>query len=307
MPGLMCDDDEDDYREANRRFCHKFQRNCCNNGNRCIFIHGTPTAADVAEEAERRHRLRRQDPTGRSLLRPQTTPTAARSHRGQSAPVSAGGGAGFGRGSRITDAPTALERGDTMWDLIVDGGDSFGLLTPGVLGTPEDVCKGLSGAFVLQHPLLETRGGVHLKPRGGAEVFNETTPATVFHLGQNSSELIGGGIEAGLMPMGAAAGQAGGLRPGVMDTRGDDWNLGAVRGLTSESPAAHEANDCPHFFAKTNWMMKKKGAPWHEKMKHLMLMLVTVATWMSVGRSCVAHCNYSPLISSPEVCCYYLF
>ena len=137
--------------------------------------------------------------------------------------------------------------------------------------------------------------------------FNLATPATVFQLNQNGSKLIGGGLEAGLMPMGAAAGEAGGLRPGVVDTRGDDWNLGAVRHLISESPAAHEANDCPHFFAKTNWMLKRGGAPWQEKMKHLTLMLVTVATWMSVGRSCVAHCNYSPLISSPEVCCYYLF
>ena len=268
------------------------------------MIHGRPTSADVAAATERRLHL--QETRGRDgQLRTQTTPTATRSHRGRSAPVSAGGGAGFGRGLPIIDAPTALQRGDTMQDLIFAGGERGGLLTAGVLGTPEHVCTGLDAALVLQHPLVRLSGGEHQRIRGGRNEFNLATPATVFHLNQNGSKLIGGGLEAGMMPMGAAAGEAGGLRPGVLDARGAEWNGGPLRELTSESPAAHAERDCPHLFVSTNWMLKKGGS-WPEKMAHPIEMLVTVTTWMSMGRSCVVHC-IPLLFPPPEVYCYYLF
>ena len=184
-----------------------------------------------------------------------------------------------------------------MRDLVVGGGERGGLLTAGVLGTPENVCAGLNAAFVMQHPLVQLRYGQHQKPKGGRDEFNRITPATIFQLNQNGSTLIGGGLEAGLMPMGEAAGEAGGLRPGVLDARGAEWNGGPLRELTSESPAAHAERDCPHLFVSTNWMLKKGGS-WPEKMAHLIEMLVTVTTWMSMGRSCVVHCI--PLLFPPR-------
>jgi len=127
--------------------------------------------------------------------------------------------------------------------------------------------------------------------------FNLRTPATVFHLGKNGGKVLGGGLEAGMMPMGEAAGKAGGLRPGVLDARGADWDGPALRGLTSESPEAHAARDCPHFFVGTNWMLKKYGAVWSDKMRYLTAMLATVATWLREERSCHVHCI--PLLFPP--------
>ena len=116
----------------------------------------------------------------------------------------------------IIDHPTALQRGDTMRDLIVDGGERGGLLTAGVVGTPEHVCTGLDSSLVLQHALVRLWNGEHQRPGGGRDQFNLRTPATAFHLGKNGGKVLGGGLEAGMMPMGEAAGKAGGLRPGVL-------------------------------------------------------------------------------------------
>ena len=88
-----------------------------------------------------------------------------------------------------------------MEDLIHGWRAPAGLLTAGVLGTPEHVCRGLEASLVLPHPHVQQR-------KFNRDRFNLTTPATVFHLSKNGSKLIGGGIEAGLMPMGAAAGAA---------------------------------------------------------------------------------------------------
>ena len=116
----------------------------------------------------------------------------------------------------IIDDPTALQRGDTMQDLIVGGGVRGGLLTAGVMGTPEHVCKGLDASLVLMHPHVRTVNGVHQKPPCSRDQFNQRTPATVFHYGENGGKVVGCGMEAGMAPMGEAAGKAGGLRPGVM-------------------------------------------------------------------------------------------
>ena len=185
-----------------------------------------------------------------------------------------------------------------MQDLLCGGGERGGLLSAALPGTADEVCAGLDAALVLQHPLVLLLGGEHQRARMNRDQFNLATPATVFHLNQNGSKLFGGGLEAGLMPMGAAAGEAGGLRPGVLDARGADWDGGLLRGLTSESPEAHAARDCPHFFVRTNWMLKRFGASTTDKMQHLIEMLVTVTTWFSEGRSCVVHCI--PLLFSPR-------
>ena len=88
--------------------------------------------------------------------------------------------------------------------------------------------------------------------------------------------------------MGAAAG-AGGLRPGVVDSRGKDWDCGPVRNMVSESPAAHDERGCPHHFVEANWMVKK-GGHWQNKKEELIRMLVIVATWLCDGRDAVVHC-----------------
>ena len=94
-----------------------------------------------------------------------------------------------------------------MHDFIVDtGGLRGGLLTEAVLGTPEQVCAGLNESFVLQHDCYMNRGKLN------RNAYNRNTPSTVFHQNRNGAQLLGGGIEAGLMPMGDAAGLRG-LRP----------------------------------------------------------------------------------------------
>ena len=107
-----------------------------------------------------------------------------------------------------------------------------------------------------------------------------------------------GGIEFGGQPLGESAGTAGGLRPGVIDCRGCDRDGGGVRGLTSESPQAHDAKGCPHFFAGVNWMMKRAGASLHEKRQHLIALLVTVTGWLFEGRHYNVHCI--PLLFPPR-------
>ena len=97
--------------------------------------------------------------------------------------------------------------------------------------------------------------------------------------------------------MGAAAGEAGGLRPGVLDARGVEWNGGPLRELTSESPAAHAERDCPHLFVSTNWMLKKVGVVWDVKMRHLKEMLVAVAKQLGEKRDVNIHCI--PLLFPP--------
>ena len=164
---------------------------------------------------------------------------------------------GFGRGMLTIDHPTPLERGDTMHDMFFGGGAPGGLFTPRVMGTPEQVYEGLLGSVVLEHPLAHIEDGVYKKPPMNRDDYNRKWPSTVFQLSQNGSKLIGGGLEAGMMPMGEAAGKTGGLRPGVLDARGADWDGGLLRGVTSESPEAHAARDCPHFFVGTNWMLKE--------------------------------------------------
>ena len=180
-----------------------------------------------------------------------------------------------------------------MSDFIDDmGGGQVGLLSEHVLGVPKKVAAGLNKSVVLQHPAF---GSSHKLNR---DQYNRLTPSSVFMVFESGPKLIGGGEEAGLMPMGAAAGEAG-PRPGVMDTRGEDWNCGPVRGLTSESPQAHAERGCPHFFASTNWMLKKVGVPVIEQLAHLMLILVTVATWIGQQkRDVVCHCI--PLLFPPR-------
>ena len=180
-----------------------------------------------------------------------------------------------------------------MTDFVeVMGGGQVGLLTEQVLGVPKKVVAGLDKSVVLQHPAF---GSPH---RLNRDEFNRLMPSSVFMLFEGGVKLIGGGEEAGVMPMGAAAGESG-PRPGVMDTRGEDWNCGPVRGLTSESPQAHAERGCPHFFASTNWMMKKDGPSVIDQLAHLMLILVTVATWIGQQqRDVVCHCI--PLLFPPR-------
>ena len=70
------------------------------------------------------------------------------------------------------DHPTPLERGDTMHDLIIGGGDRGGLLTPKVMGTPEQVYEGLVASLVLEHPLAQIVNGVYKKPPIHRDDFN---------------------------------------------------------------------------------------------------------------------------------------
>ena len=290
--------DARDYQRVNAAYCHHFQRDgWCDWGSRCRRVHGWPTDGEVAQETSRRLRPPARGRDGQpELFRHPPTPAPRRS---QSA---GGGGSGFGRGKAIIDAPTLLQRGELMRDVIVNGWVPRGLLTEVVLGLQEDVCEGLDAAYVLQHPLFESRAGVHQKPSGGRDRdrFNLTTPVTVFLLFKTGSKLTGGGFEAGLQPMGAAAGEAGGLRPGVLDTKGAAWgghDPPPVRFLYSESPAAHRERGCKHHFVEANWMMKK-GGPRREKEEELIRMLQEVTQWMSEGRDAVVHCI--PLLFPPR-------
>ena len=100
-----------------------------------------------------------------------------------------------------------------------------------------------------------------------------------------------------MIPLGAAAANVVGLRPGVQDARGQDWNQGPVRGLTTASHAAHLARDVPHGYVNVNWMMKKKGDHSDVKMAHLTEYLVDVGTQLGEGRD--VHCHCIPLLFPP--------
>ena len=144
--------------------------------------------------------------------------------------------------------------------------DSFvprGLFSEAVLGSPEHVCAGLKGGYVVQHPDVNILRGEHQTPLAGRDRFNEDTPTSPFVTTVTGGILFGGGMECGFYPMGAAAGEAGGLRPGTLDTRGPDWGGDCpppVRGLISEPPAAHGERGAPHHFVWANWMLKKGGS-----------------------------------------------
>jgi len=185
-----------------------------------------------------------------------------------------------------------------MRDLLISDGDPAGLFQMGVLGRAEGVIGDLGDSLVLQHELADIRHGEPQPLSSNRNHFNNQTPTTVAQRFTNRAELRFGGIECGKQAMGEAAGTAGGLRPGVVDARGGDWDGGGVRGLISESPQAHDAKGCPHFFAGVNWMMKRAGASLHDKRQHLIALLATVAGWLYEGRHTNVHCI--PLLFPPR-------
>ena len=195
------------------------------------------------------------------------------------------------------DNPTPLELGHTLHNMCLGGGAPGGLFTPRVLGTPEQVHEGLNGSVVLQHELVRIVDGLQKKPRMHRDDYNRQYPSTCLMLCQNGRRFIGGGMECGMIPLGAAAANVVGLRPGVQDARGQDWNQGPVRGLTTASPEAHLASGVPHGYVNVNWMMKKKGGASDVKMAHLTEYLVDVGTQLGEGRD--VHCHCIPLLFPP--------
>ena len=151
----------------------------------------------------------------------------------------------------VIDHPTSLQKGDRIRSLIFDTPSPPGLLTPAVLGSPSIVSAALAECIVLQHPEAVLAGFatglVHqLKPASDRDVFNRRGPSSEFLQSERGARLLGGGIECGLQPMGEdAASQVSGLRPGVVDTRGDDWRQGKVRGFTSPTHNEHIDQGCP--------------------------------------------------------------
>ena len=179
-----------------------------------------------------------------------------------------------------------------------------GLVTPAVLGSPSIVSAALAECIVLQHPEAVLAGFatglVHqLKPASDRDVFNRRDPSSEFLQSEIGARLLGGGIECGLQPMGEdAASQVSGLRPGVVDVRGQDWDKGKVRGHKSQSQADHKANGCHHMFVGMNSLLKYGGNA-AEKTSHLLNFLFQVTSWMALGHDVHVHCI--SLLFPPEV------
>ena len=201
----------------------------------------------------------------------------------------------------VIDHPTSLQKGDRIRSLIVDTPSPPGLLTPAVLGSPSIVSAALAECIVLQHPEAVLAGFatglVHqLKPASDRDVFNRRDPSSEFLQSEMGARLLGGGIECGMQPMGAdAASQVSGLRPGVADVRGQDWDKGLVRGHKSQSQADHKANGCHHMFVGMNYLLKHGGYA-AEKTSHLLNFLFQVTSWMARGRDVHVHCTFLLII-----------
>ena len=100
----------------------------------------------------------------------------------------------------------------------------------------------------------------------------------------------------------AASSQVSGLRPGVADTRGEDWKGGKVRGFTSSTPQEHIDAGCPHICFNANRLLRYGGNAAY-KNTHLLNFLFQVVSWLSVGRDVHVHCI--PLLSPSYSPSYY--
>ena len=272
--------------------------------------HSFPTAADVDDEAAMRlesahhHSVnqRHDSAVGGASAGSSGGASAGSSMRQSSVPahgiISAGGGMDSRAG---IDHPTSLERGERIRSQIVDTLHLAGLLTPAVLGSAPCVASGLDGSFVLQHAeAMLSNGGYQAKPVSTRDAYNRRYPTTVFVETVRAALLKGGGLECGLQPMAAGAvSKNSRLRPAVLDTRGDDWDCGLVRGHKSPSPAEHARSGCEHMFFNANWCLKKGGDE-AAKSQHLFDVLFTVATSLAEGRDTHVHC-ISLLFPSPVV------
>ena len=296
---------DDPYNHANRRYCHRYQRSqeCFPD---CRLIHGWPTAEEVEQEAAVHSFRSRAGGGGGSA--------GGASAGGASAGgASAGGGSARRQSSRpprgggvnwdIIDRPTSVQMGDGIRALILDKPPP-GLFTAAVLGIRAFLCAALSVCFIIQHPEAALTGYANgrvyqLKPSMHRDDFNSKWPSSEFLQTLMGARLFGGGIECGLQAMGdaaAALSQISGLRPGVADTRGDDWKLGKVRGFVSSTPEEHIATGCPHIFFNANRLLKNYGDAAYKK-SHLLSFLFQVVSWLSEGRDVHVHCI--PLLFPP--------
>jgi hypothetical protein len=267
-----------DYQVANRLFCHHWQRSGrCRRGPDCCKIHGYPTLDDVAEVANRRGGR-----DGRDGRVPSQGPSMPQ-HRDRS----------------IIDAPTPKQMGDMMRHVVYRPEANPDLFHEAVLGTREALIAQLDRSYVLQHPQALEGGLRFIKHRIDRNEFNETTPVSQMALLENGGSLVATGIEGGVQPLGVAAQQLGGLRPGVMDTRGGRWggrDPPPVRGQISEPPEAHQAKGVQHKYACANWMLMEDTDS-VAAAQHLKEILETALTWLCEGRQCIVHCI--PLLFPP--------
>ena len=179
-----------------------------------------------------------------------------------------------------------------------------------MLGVEAVLCAALTVCFMIQHPQAALTGFVNgrvyqLKPKMHRDDFNSKWPCSEFLQTRMGARLFGGGIECGLQAMGDAAAavlQVSGLRPGVADTRGDDWRQGKVRGFTSPTHNEHVDQGCPHLCFNANSLLRKVGNAAY-KHSHLLNFLFQVVSWLSVGRDVHVHCI--PLLSPSYSPSYY--
>ena len=159
------------------------------------------------------------------------------------------------------DHPNALQRGDGLTGHIAETWHRDGLFSPALLGTAKAVANSLNKCVVLQHHEAYFGGSSgkmwQAKPVSNRDKFNERNPTSVFlATKKNGSQLIGGGIECGLQPAAeGAVSKYSGLRPGVIDTRGDDWDCGDVRGHYTPRPEVYRSKGCKHYYFKANWCL----------------------------------------------------
>ena len=282
-----------DWELANKSFCHLFQRGNCTY-RVCSKLHGYPSAADVADQAAIRlggAAQRREDPRA----------SAGPTRRESSVPPR--GIADIGSRNGI-DHPNALQRGDGLTAHIAETWHPDGLFSPALLGPATAVANSLNNCVVLQHPEALFSGCIgnirQEKPVSNRDKFNERNPSSVFlAIKKNGARLIGGGIECGLQPAAdGAVSKYSGLRPGVLDARGDDWDCGDVRGHYTPRPEDYRSIGCKHYYFKANWCLKKgPSGEQQAKTSHVRNMLFQVATSLAEGRDMHVHCI--PLLIIP--------
>ena len=216
--------------------------------------------------------------------------------------MSAGAGAAVPRDRSIVDNPTPRQRGDAVGAFVNVQASSTPcvLFSPACLGTEAQVVAALSKCLLLQHDDAEVDKdrvgfGRYKKPRDPAYIWNETDPTTEILRLANGARLLLGGIECGIQPTVAGAASPPGLRPCVVDARGDIGSQN-VRGWVSESHAEHTAKGVKHAFFETNWLMKNGGDE-ELKLIHLFDFLERVCGWLADGHDVHIHC-ISPLFPS---------
>ena len=172
------------------------------------------------------------------------------------------------------------------------------LVTSAILGKPEDVARALNQCFVMHH--VDARVSA---PAGGegfgrqkkfedANIFNGSWPSTVVAVCDNGSKVILGGMECARQATAPGArSEESGLRPSVVDARGDEWAGHPVRGLVSDTPQQHHNKGVQHIFFPANWTLKHENSMQADA--EITRLLHQVCIWLAAGHDVIIHCMSS--------------